>query len=120
VLLALRVREVGPFVRGSKFGGGGVARSDEQAIDRRERLRKLALETIDLAGRPTGEVRLVLLALRVREVGPFVRVQGEAQPALQPAPSPVRIALAVNSAAVASLVRMSKRSIGENGSGRSQ
>ncbi|KWU47354.1 splicing factor 3a [Rhodotorula sp. JG-1b] len=37
---------------GSKFGGGGVARSDEQAIDRRERLRKLALETIDLAKDP--------------------------------------------------------------------
>jgi hypothetical protein len=34
---------------GSKFGGGGVARADEAAIDRRERLRKLALETIDLA-----------------------------------------------------------------------
>lgn len=33
---------------GSKFGGGGVASSSEQATDRRERLRKLALETIDL------------------------------------------------------------------------
>ncbi|BGP23964.1 CWF complex protein sap62 [Rhodotorula toruloides] len=37
---------------GSKFGGGGVARADETAIDRRERLRKLALETIDLAKDP--------------------------------------------------------------------
>lgn len=34
---------------GSKFGGGGVAGQAEQAVDRRERLRKLALETIDLA-----------------------------------------------------------------------
>ncbi|KAM0751677.1 splicing factor 3a [Meredithblackwellia eburnea MCA 4105] len=37
---------------GSKFGGGGVASADSQAIDRRERLRKLALETIDLAKDP--------------------------------------------------------------------
>ncbi|KAJ7431839.1 hypothetical protein B0H11DRAFT_2383702 [Mycena galericulata] len=34
---------------GSKFGGGGVAGASETNIDRRERLRKLALETIDLA-----------------------------------------------------------------------
>ena len=34
---------------GSKFGGGGVAGASESNIDRRERLRKLALETIDLA-----------------------------------------------------------------------
>ena len=33
---------------GSKFGGGGVASEQQQNIDRRERLRKLALETIDL------------------------------------------------------------------------
>ncbi|KAJ7783576.1 hypothetical protein DFH07DRAFT_995890 [Mycena maculata] len=37
---------------GSKFGGGGVAGASETNIDRRERLRKLALETIDLAKAP--------------------------------------------------------------------
>jgi len=37
---------------GSKFGGGGVAGANEQSVDRRERLRKLALETIDLAKDP--------------------------------------------------------------------
>ncbi|KAM0788745.1 Splicing factor 3A subunit 2 [Microbotryomycetes sp. NB124-2] len=36
----------------SKFGGGGVAGASETAVDRRERLRKLALETIDLAKDP--------------------------------------------------------------------
>ena len=34
---------------GSKFGGGGVAGASESNVDRRERLKKLALETIDLA-----------------------------------------------------------------------
>lgn len=34
---------------GSKFGSGGVAGASESNVDRRERLRKLALETIDLA-----------------------------------------------------------------------
>ena len=41
-----------PFMQnrvGSKFGGGGVAGASETNVDRRERLRKLALETIDLA-----------------------------------------------------------------------
>src|SRR5687767_7493551 len=33
---------------GSKFGGGGVASQSATNADRRERLRKLALETIDL------------------------------------------------------------------------
>jgi hypothetical protein len=33
---------------GSKFGGGGVASSSAPNADRQERLRKLALETIDL------------------------------------------------------------------------
>ncbi|KAK8097626.1 splicing factor 3a subunit 2 protein [Apiospora kogelbergensis] len=33
---------------GSKFGGGGVASGSATTADRRERLRKLALETIDL------------------------------------------------------------------------
>ncbi|OLL24648.1 Pre-mRNA-splicing factor sap62 [Neolecta irregularis DAH-3] len=37
---------------GSKFGGGGVASTSETNADRRERLRKLALETIDLARDP--------------------------------------------------------------------
>ncbi|KAF9527765.1 hypothetical protein CPB83DRAFT_855596 [Crepidotus variabilis] len=37
---------------GSKFGGGGVAGASESNVDRRERLRKLALETIDLAKDP--------------------------------------------------------------------
>ncbi|KAJ3297473.1 hypothetical protein HDU79_003555 [Rhizoclosmatium sp. JEL0117] len=37
---------------GVKFGGGGVAGSSESNVDRRERLRKLALETIDLAKDP--------------------------------------------------------------------
>ncbi|KAJ7042431.1 hypothetical protein C8F04DRAFT_1292745 [Mycena alexandri] len=39
------------FIR-SKFGGGGVAGASETNVDRRERLRKLALETIDLAKDP--------------------------------------------------------------------
>ena len=34
---------------GAKTGGGGVASSSESSRDRKERLRKLALETIDLA-----------------------------------------------------------------------
>ena len=34
---------------GSKTGGGGVASGSESSKDRKERLRKLALETIDLA-----------------------------------------------------------------------
>jgi splicing factor 3A subunit 2 len=33
---------------GSKFGGGGVMSETQANQDRRERLRKLALETIDL------------------------------------------------------------------------
>jgi len=33
---------------GSKKGGGGVASESQANADRRERLRKLALETIDL------------------------------------------------------------------------
>ncbi|KAF9931596.1 hypothetical protein FBU30_009869 [Linnemannia zychae] len=37
---------------GSKIGGAGVAGSSESNVDRRERLRKLALETIDLAKDP--------------------------------------------------------------------
>lgn len=37
---------------GANKGGGGVAGSSESAVDRRERLRKLAMETIDLAKDP--------------------------------------------------------------------
>ncbi|KAI9683827.1 MAG: hypothetical protein M1829_004161 [Trizodia sp. TS-e1964] len=37
---------------GSKFGGGGVASQSSTNADRRERLRKLALETIDLSKDP--------------------------------------------------------------------
>ena len=37
---------------GSKVGSAGVASSQNEAIDRRERLRRLALETIDLAKDP--------------------------------------------------------------------
>ncbi|TIC16656.1 hypothetical protein E3Q13_02896 [Wallemia mellicola] len=37
---------------GSKFGGGGMYGEAESNADRRERLRKLALETIDLAKDP--------------------------------------------------------------------
>lgn len=33
---------------GSKSGGGGVSSSQHSNIDRRERLRQLALETIDI------------------------------------------------------------------------
>jgi splicing factor 3A subunit 2 len=37
---------------GSKKGGGGVASESQANADRRERLRKLALETIDLTKDP--------------------------------------------------------------------
>ena len=37
---------------GSKPGSGGTASAGQEAIDRRERLRRLALETIDLAKDP--------------------------------------------------------------------
>ncbi|KAG1784154.1 hypothetical protein EV702DRAFT_1210730, partial [Suillus placidus] len=37
---------------GYKFGGGGAAGASETNVDRREHLRKLALETIDLAKDP--------------------------------------------------------------------
>ena len=43
----------------SKFGGGGVADASQANIDRRERLRKLALETIDLAKVPQTSQYLV-------------------------------------------------------------
>ena len=37
---------------GGKTGGGGAASAQQEAIDRRERLRKLALETIDISKDP--------------------------------------------------------------------
>lgn len=37
---------------GSKPGSGGAASAQNEAIDRRERLRRLALETIDIAKDP--------------------------------------------------------------------
>jgi hypothetical protein len=37
---------------GSKPGSGGAATAQNEAIDRRERLRRLAMETIDLAKDP--------------------------------------------------------------------
>ena len=46
---------------GSKTGGGGVSGWSESNRDRRERLRKLALETIDL-----NKVRLVVFRSSVR------------------------------------------------------
>lgn len=46
---------------GSKTGGGGVAGGSESSRDRKERLRKLALETIDLA-RVGGVLYIELLA----------------------------------------------------------
>ena len=66
-------------------------------FQRRLLLRELLRVTrrvVCVSGSTAREVRLVLLALRVREVGPFVRVQGQAQPAFQPAevaPEDVRI-----------------------------
>lgn len=38
--------------RGSKPGSGGVPSKEQENIDRRERLRQLALETIDLSKDP--------------------------------------------------------------------
>ena len=37
---------------GSKFGGGGVSSTQQSERERKERLRELALETIDLAKDP--------------------------------------------------------------------
>ena len=54
---------------GSKFGGGGVAGASESNVDRRERLRKLALETIDLA-----KVYLILTFDVVRQITSFSRI----------------------------------------------
>ena len=47
---------------GSRTGGGGVAGWSESNRDRRERLRKLALETIDLArvSLPRALIRIIV------------------------------------------------------------
>ncbi|KAL7423290.1 CWF complex protein sap62 [Cryptotrichosporon argae] len=69
---------------GANKGGGGVAGSSETAVDRRERLRRLALETIDLAKDPyilrthlgTLECRLCL-TLHVNEGSYLAHTQGK-------------------------------------------
>jgi splicing factor 3A subunit 2 len=54
--LTLRYRILGGIDRqnrvGSKFGGGGVSSSQQSERERKERLRKLALESVDLAKDP--------------------------------------------------------------------
>ena len=49
---ALAARAAPPAGPGGKTGTYGVASAQQESIDRRERLRKLALETIDLAKDP--------------------------------------------------------------------
>ncbi|KIR29768.1 splicing factor 3A subunit 2 [Cryptococcus deuterogattii 99/473] len=69
---------------GANKGSGGVAGASETAVDRRERLRKLALETIDLAKDPyilrthlgTLECRLCL-TLHVNEGSYLAHTQGK-------------------------------------------
>jgi hypothetical protein len=54
--ISLRVRVRGGIDRqnrvGSKFGGGGVSSGQQGERERKERLRQLALETVDLAKDP--------------------------------------------------------------------
>lgn len=54
--ISLRVRVKGGIDRqnrvGSKFGGGGVSSEQQSERERKERLRQLALETVDLAKDP--------------------------------------------------------------------
>jgi hypothetical protein len=54
--ISLRVRVRGGIDRqnrvGSKFGGGGVSSEQQSERERKERLRQLALETVDLAKDP--------------------------------------------------------------------
>ncbi len=45
---------------GSKTGGGGVMSAAQEAIARKERLRQLALETVDLEKSVTSRSCLVL------------------------------------------------------------
>jgi splicing factor 3A subunit 2 len=54
VTMLLRIRGGIDFQHreGSKFGGGGVMSESQAAADRKERLRKLALETVDLEKDP--------------------------------------------------------------------
>lgn len=65
---------------GSKIGGGGVASDAQSNYDRRERLRKLALETIDLSKDPyfmkvRTTMRFVAALTAMAESCGFVRVQ---------------------------------------------
>ncbi len=50
---------------GSKPGAPGVASAQQQAIDRRERLRKLAMETIDLSKEFSCNCELLLILIRI-------------------------------------------------------
>lgn len=54
--ISLRVRGIAGIDRqnrvGSKFGGGGVSSEQQSERERKERLRQLALETVDLAKDP--------------------------------------------------------------------
>lgn len=69
---------------GHKMGGGGPASSQEMAMDRRERLRRLALETIDLSKDPyfmknhLGQFECKLcLTLHVNEASYLSHTQGK-------------------------------------------
>jgi hypothetical protein len=61
--------------RGSKPGSGGAASAQNEAVDRRERLRRLALQTIDLAKDPyfmrnhlgSYECKLCLTCITMKE-----------------------------------------------------
>lgn len=88
VSLSLRLRVRGGMADrqnrvGSKFGGGGVASTQTAERDRKERLRKLALESVDLAKDPylmrnhlgTYECRLCL-TLHTNEGNYLAHTQG--------------------------------------------
>lgn len=62
---------------GSKPGSGGAATAQNEAIDRRERLRRLALETIDLAKDPYFmRNHLGRLATQARSLSLFYNLVG--------------------------------------------
>jgi splicing factor 3A subunit 2 len=95
---------------GGKTGGGGAATAQQEAIHRRERLRKLALETIDIAKDPyhhrnnTGQIECKLcLTVHPNETNYLAHTQAKrhqqnlgrraardasAAASLQPAPLP--------------------------------
>ena len=56
---------------GSKFGGGGVSSAQQSERERKERLRQLALETVDLAKDPY----LMLFPLSVCQIVPLIAYQ---------------------------------------------